>query len=53
VELLKELIPKLAQVAAILNPDNPAAESEFHTMEASARSLNVKRQPLSFPLSNA
>jgi putative tryptophan/tyrosine transport system substrate-binding protein len=45
VELLKELIPKLAQVAVILNPDNPAAESEFHTMEASAQSLNIKLQP--------
>jgi putative ABC transport system substrate-binding protein len=45
VELLKELMPNLTQVAVILDSDNPAAEPEFQTMEASAQSLNVKLQP--------
>ena len=45
IELLKELMPPLTQVAVILNADNSAAETDFQMMEATAQSLNVKLQP--------
>jgi putative ABC transport system substrate-binding protein len=41
VELLKEILPRLDHVAVILNVENPAAETEFQTMEATAKPLNV------------
>jgi putative tryptophan/tyrosine transport system substrate-binding protein len=45
IELLKEVMPPLAEVGVILNADNPATGPEFEAMEATARSLNVKLQP--------
>jgi putative ABC transport system substrate-binding protein len=45
IELLKELMPRLTQVAVILNAANPSAEAEFQMMEATAQALNVKLQP--------
>ena len=45
IELLKELMPRLTQVAVILNAANSAAETDYQTMEATAQSLNVKLQP--------
>jgi putative tryptophan/tyrosine transport system substrate-binding protein len=40
IELLKEVMPRLSQVAVILNADNPAAIGpEFQAMETAARSL--------------
>jgi putative tryptophan/tyrosine transport system substrate-binding protein len=45
IELLKEIMPRLAQVAVLLNPDNPATGLELQAMEATAQSLNVKLQP--------
>jgi putative tryptophan/tyrosine transport system substrate-binding protein len=45
IELLKEVMPSLAQVGVILNADNPAAGPEFEAMEATAQSLNIKLQP--------
>src|SRR5215475_7175439 len=45
IELLKEVMPRLAQVAVIFNADNPATGPEFEAMEATAQSLNVKLQP--------
>jgi putative ABC transport system substrate-binding protein len=45
VELLKEVMPHLAQVGVILNADNPATEPEFQAMERTAQSLNIKLQP--------
>ena len=44
-ELLKEVMPRLTQVAVILNADNPSTGPEFQAMEATARSLNIKLQP--------
>jgi putative tryptophan/tyrosine transport system substrate-binding protein len=38
-------MPRLAQVAVILNADNPATGPEFEAMETTAQSLNVKLQP--------
>ena len=46
VELLIELLPKLARVAAILNMGNPVTPSQWHVVEASARSLGIKAQLL-------
>jgi putative ABC transport system substrate-binding protein len=45
VELLKEVKPQLGQLAVLMNADNPAAETELHAMEATAKSLDVKLQP--------
>jgi putative ABC transport system substrate-binding protein len=45
IELLKEVMPRLARAAVILNADNPAAELEFRAMEAAAKSLNIELQP--------
>lgn len=45
IEFLKELMPRLTQVAVILNIDNPATVSEFQAMEATAQSLNIKLLP--------
>ena len=45
IELLKEVMPRLTQVAVILNADNPSAEPEFRAMKATARSLNIKLLP--------
>jgi putative tryptophan/tyrosine transport system substrate-binding protein len=44
IELLKEIVPGLAQVAVLLNPDNPAIEPELRAMERTAQSLNVHLQ---------
>ncbi len=45
IELLKEVMPRLTQVAVILNADNPATGPEFQTMETTAHSLNIELQP--------
>jgi putative ABC transport system substrate-binding protein len=45
IELLKEIAPRIARVAVILNADNQAAESEFKAMETAAKSLNMELQP--------
>ena len=39
-------MPRLARVAVLINPDNPAIVPEFTMMEMTARSLNVTLQPL-------
>src|SRR5215470_6060495 len=44
IELLKEVMPRLAQVAVIFNADNPATGPEFEAMEATAQALNIKLQ---------
>jgi putative ABC transport system substrate-binding protein len=44
-ELLKEMMPRIAKVGVILSADNHAVEPEFEAMEATAKSLNVKLQP--------
>ena len=45
IELLKEVMPRLTQVAVILNADNPTTGPEFQAMETTAQSLNIKLQP--------
>jgi ABC-type uncharacterized transport system substrate-binding protein len=44
IELLKEIMPGLTQVAVLLNPDSPAIEPELRAMERTAQSLNVQLQ---------
>jgi putative ABC transport system substrate-binding protein len=46
VELLTELLPRLARVAAIFNMDNRSAVPQWHVVEATARSLGVEPQLL-------
>ena len=46
IELLKEVMPRLTQVAVILNADNPAhIGPEFQVMEKAAQQLKIKLQP--------
>jgi ABC transporter substrate binding protein len=45
IELLKEVMPRLATVAVILNADNPATGPEFQAMETTAQSLNIQLLP--------
>jgi putative tryptophan/tyrosine transport system substrate-binding protein len=45
IELLKEVLPRLTQVAVLLNADNPAAGPEFGAMETTAQSLQIKLHP--------
>jgi len=46
VELLKDMIPSLAHVGVLLNPDNPANDSVMHTAIRAAKLLNVFLQPM-------
>jgi putative ABC transport system substrate-binding protein len=46
VELLKELLPKLARLAAIFNMGNPVVPLQWNVVEASARSLGIEAQLL-------
>ena len=46
VELLRELLPKLARVAAIFNMGNPVTPPQWQVVEASARSLDIEAQLL-------
>jgi putative ABC transport system substrate-binding protein len=45
IELLKEVMPRITQVAVILNADNPSTGPELQAMETTARSLDVKLLP--------
>ena len=43
-QLLKELLPKLARVAVLRNPANPASPLQFREMQAAAQSLGIETQ---------
>ncbi len=43
-ELLKEAMPRITQVAVLLNPDNPSMGPNFRAMELKAKSLKVVLQ---------
>src|SRR6516164_4335076 len=45
IELLKELMPRVTQVAVLLSEDNPASEPELQAMETAAQLLNIRLQP--------
>jgi putative ABC transport system substrate-binding protein len=46
VELLRELLPGLKRIAAVLNMGNPAVPPQWRIVEASARSLGIEAQLL-------
>ena len=46
IELLKELVPKLARIALLHNMGNPAAPPEWDETRAAARSLNAQAELL-------
>jgi putative ABC transport system substrate-binding protein len=45
IELLKELMPRLTQVAVLLSADNPASIPELQAIERTAQSLGIRVQP--------
>jgi putative ABC transport system substrate-binding protein len=45
-ELLKEVVPKLSRVAAMLNPTNPVHRPELQETHDAARSLGLQIQPI-------
>ena len=45
IELLKELMPRVTQVAVLLSTDNPASEPELQAIETAAQLLNIGLQP--------
>jgi len=45
IELLKEIVPRITQVAVLLDADNPASGPELQAMETAAQALNVRLQP--------
>ena len=45
-ELLKEVVPKISRVAVLWNPDNPGGVPQLRQVEAAARALRVRLQPL-------
>jgi putative ABC transport system substrate-binding protein len=45
-ELLKELIPELARVAVMWNPDNPAIAAYFETTKEAGRALRISLDPV-------
>ena len=45
-ELLKEIVPGLARMAVLFNPDNPVSAPELKETETAARSLGLQLQSL-------
>jgi putative ABC transport system substrate-binding protein len=46
VEILSEMLPKVARIAALMNLSNPSRASEWREIEAGARALGVEPQVL-------
>lgn len=49
VEMLREVIPRLARVAVLFNPANPALPPALKVMEVTARSLTIELQLIEAP----
>jgi putative tryptophan/tyrosine transport system substrate-binding protein len=45
-EMLKEVVPKVSQVALLWNPDNPGSAPQLHEAEMAARAVAVRLQAL-------
>ena len=46
-DLLKEILPRMARVAYLTNLDNPIVRPTIGIMEAAAKSINIAMQPVS------
>jgi putative tryptophan/tyrosine transport system substrate-binding protein len=46
IAILKDMLPRVARVAALMNLSNPSRRSEWNETEASARSLGIEAQVL-------
>jgi ABC-type uncharacterized transport system substrate-binding protein len=46
-ELLKEIVPKLARVAVLRDPVNPAGIAQFGVIQATAQSMGAELRPIS------
>ena len=46
VAMLKDMLPKVERVAALMNLSNPSRQAEWHEIEASANSLGIAAQVL-------
>jgi putative ABC transport system substrate-binding protein len=46
-ELLKEIMPKLARVAVLRDPVNPAGIAQFGVIQATAQSMGAELRPIS------
>jgi putative ABC transport system substrate-binding protein len=44
IELLKEVLPRITEVAIVFNPNNAATRAELQTMESAAQSIKIKLQ---------
>jgi putative ABC transport system substrate-binding protein len=44
IELLKEILPRITRVAALMNPDNPVIGPMFKAIEITTKSLNLGLQ---------
>jgi putative ABC transport system substrate-binding protein len=45
-ELLKEVVPKIARIAVLFNPPQPAHATQLRNLEVAAQSLSVRLQPV-------
>jgi putative tryptophan/tyrosine transport system substrate-binding protein len=45
-ELLKEVVPRIAHIAVLWNPQQPAHATQLKNLEVAARSLGVRLQPV-------
>ena len=45
-ELLKEVVPKIAHIAVLFNPPQPAHATQLRNLELAAQSLSVRLQPV-------
>jgi putative ABC transport system substrate-binding protein len=45
-EVLKDMLPKVAHIAALMNLSNPSRAAEWHEIEAGARSFGIESQVL-------
>jgi putative ABC transport system substrate-binding protein len=46
VEILHDMLPQVARIAALMNLSNPSRQAEWNAIEASARSLGIEPQVL-------
>jgi putative ABC transport system substrate-binding protein len=50
-ELIKEVVPRIARIAVLWNPPQPAHATQLKNLEVAARSLGVRLQPVAVRVS--